>query len=341
MKKILIFFLAVSTLFGSRIITDQLGREVSLPDKINRVVVLQHQSLNILVQLDASDKIVGVLKSWEKNLGSKYAKFMPSLKTLPTPGDLKTINFEGVLALKPDVVIVTNYLDKDILNKMQNLGIPVVAMSFYKGAKNKINPKFKSYKDTVEAYDEGLYEGINLLAKIVNKEQNAKELIEFIKNSQKTLKEKISQIDTKNRVKLYVANPDFHTYGAGKYVNVMFGRAGGINVAFDKFNGYKQISPEIFNELNPEIIFVQNRYPKVVENLKENSQIKNVNAIKNDKIFLMPQYAKAWGYATPEAMGIGEFWVAKTLYPNEFKDFDLDKLVQDYYQKFYRTNYEK
>lgn len=25
----------------------------------------------------------------------------------------------------------------------------------------------------------------------------------------------------------------------------------------------------------------------------------------------MPEYAKAWGYPTPEAMSIGEFWIAK------------------------------
>ena len=50
-----------------RTITDQLGREVKIPQNVEKIVVLQHQSLNLLVQLGAKDKITGVLESWEKN----------------------------------------------------------------------------------------------------------------------------------------------------------------------------------------------------------------------------------------------------------------------------------
>ena len=39
--------------FADRTVTDQLGRQVTLPDHITRVVVLQHQTLNLLVQLHA------------------------------------------------------------------------------------------------------------------------------------------------------------------------------------------------------------------------------------------------------------------------------------------------
>jgi len=38
---------------ADRSVTDQLGRQVTLPDHVDKVVVLQHQTLNILVQLDA------------------------------------------------------------------------------------------------------------------------------------------------------------------------------------------------------------------------------------------------------------------------------------------------
>lgn len=34
---------------ASRLITDQIGRQVTLPDEVDRVVVLQHQTLNLLV----------------------------------------------------------------------------------------------------------------------------------------------------------------------------------------------------------------------------------------------------------------------------------------------------
>ena len=63
--------LCTSSLFADRIVTDQLGRDVTLPDEVKRIVVLQHQSLNALNELNALDKVVGVQESWEKSLGKK------------------------------------------------------------------------------------------------------------------------------------------------------------------------------------------------------------------------------------------------------------------------------
>ena len=67
MGKFKIFALALAlcanSLFADRIVTDQLGRDVTLPDEVKRIVVLQHQSLNAL------DKVVGVQESREKSLG--------------------------------------------------------------------------------------------------------------------------------------------------------------------------------------------------------------------------------------------------------------------------------
>ncbi len=74
--------------FAERTLTDQLGREVTLPDRVTRAVVLQHQTLNLLVQLNAAGDVVGVLSSWKKQLGPQFARFMPNIEKLPMPGDL-------------------------------------------------------------------------------------------------------------------------------------------------------------------------------------------------------------------------------------------------------------
>ena len=47
--------------------------------------------------------------------------------------------------------------------------------------------------------------------------------------------------------------------------------------------------------------------------------------MKNQRIYLMPEYAKAWGYPMPEALAIGELWLAKQLYPELFADVDLEE----------------
>ena len=54
---------------ADRTITDQLGRQITIPDHVDKVVVLQHQTLNILVQLNAQQDIIGVMSSWKNSSG--------------------------------------------------------------------------------------------------------------------------------------------------------------------------------------------------------------------------------------------------------------------------------
>ena len=332
--------LFLSPSFAQRVITDQLGRSVTLPDEVNKIVVLQHQSLNVLVQLDAKDKIVGVLESWEKRLGSDYKRLFPEIASLATPGDLKVINFESIAKINPDVVITTNYIDKKYIEKLEELKIPVIMMSFFRDStagKDTVNPEFE---DEIYSYNNGLVDGILLLGDVAGKSENAKKLVEYIKASQEELKAYTDKINASKRVKLYMANPNYETYGSGKYTSIIFKRAGGENVAAKDIKGYKQVSPEMIIAWNPDVIFVQARYESVMDELKNDKLLKDLKAIKEGKIYLMPEYAKAWGYPTPEAMSIGEFWVAKKLYPEAFKDFDLDKKVKEYYAEFFKTKYD-
>lgn len=344
MNKISSILLASSifavSLFADRVLTDQIGREITLPDEVKRIVVLQHQSLNVLNQINAMDKVVGVLQNWEKQLGKNYLRLAPNLKDMPTPGDLKAINYESVMELKPDVVIVTNYIPEEYIKKMEELKIPVAALTFSKREKSesiKLNP---TLADEKTSYTEGLYEGIELLGKISNREKEAAELIDYVKNSQKELQAKMQNLKIENRTKIYMANPDLTTYGSGKYTAVFFERAGGLNVAAKDIKGYKQVSAENLLAWDPDMIFVQDRYPQVPDELKSNEMLKNLKALKENKIYMMPEFAKAWGYPTPEALALGEEWLALKLYPNQLKDENFDKKVEEYYQKFYRTSYK-
>ena len=84
---------------ADRQVTDQLNRQVTLPDHITRAVVLQHQTLNLLVQLDAMPQVVGVLSSWKKQLGPNYLRLAPTLATLPMPGDHNVSNALSAVAV--------------------------------------------------------------------------------------------------------------------------------------------------------------------------------------------------------------------------------------------------
>ncbi|MEO3988507.1 ABC transporter substrate-binding protein [Pseudocitrobacter cyperus] len=333
-------FAVASPALADRTLTDQLGRQVTLPDTVNRVVVLQHQTLNLLVQLDADKDVVGVLSSWKKQLGPDFARFMPNITTLPMPGDLTQVNIESLLALHPQVVFVANYAPAAMIQQIQNAGVAVIAVSLREdatGEKNKMNP---TMADEERAYNEGLKQGIRLIGEVVNRSKQAEALIDYTFKARQKFNAPVADIASSKRVRVYMANPDLNTYGSGKYTGLMMEHAGAMNVAAASVKGARQVSLEQVLQWNPQVIFVQDRYPEVVKEITTDPQWQAIDAVKNHRVWLMPEYAKAWGYPMPEALAIGELWMAKKLYPERYKNVDVDAQAQSYYQCFYRTDWQ-
>ncbi|UVK44565.1 ABC transporter substrate-binding protein [Mesorhizobium sp. AR07] len=328
--------LSAATAF-SRTVTDQLNRSVTVPDKVERIVVLQHQTLDLLVELGAADRIVGVLQKWP-SLIPGIDKYAPRLKGLPMPGDLSTVNVEEVLSLKPDVVFVTNYAPPAMIDQLSKAGLAVVAISLSKGEgveAPKLNPTFA---DDDYAYSEGLKNGVKLIGEIVGESARADKLIDYAFAKRKMVEERVGAIGDADRVRLYMANADMGTYGSGKYTGVIMKRSGGVNVAAG-VRGATKVSMEQVLAWNPQVIFVQDRYAPVADEIRNGAAWQHIDAVTKDQIYITPEYVKPWGYPLPEAFALGELWMAKKLYPDRFADIDMQKEVDAYYQQFYGQAY--
>lgn len=324
---------------ADRQVTDQLGREVTIPDRVDRVVVLQHQTLNLLVQLDATSTMVGILGNWKQQLGEGYERLVPQLKTIPALGDLTHVDLEKLVALHPQVVFVTNYAPKEMIDQIQNLGIAVIAISLRSGddqQQSKLNPELQNED---QAYNQGLKDGIWLIGNVVNHQQQAEALIKATFDERQQTADRLKAIPPDQRIRAYMANPDLTTYGSGKYTGLMMAHAGALNVAAASVKGYKQVSMEQIIAWDPQVIFVQDRYPRVIDEINQQPAWQAVDAVKHHRVYLMPEYAKAWGYPMPEALALGELWMAKKLYPEKFSDVDMQKKADSWYQRFYRTHY--
>lgn len=325
---------------GKRVIVDQLGRSVVIPEKVERVVCLMHHALDITLELQAGDRLAGVMKDWEGLLFPGIADIYPPIKSLPEVGTLTEVNMEELLKTEPDLVIVTHYFPQDTLKKIEAAGIPVVAVSLYEAGfeeASKLNPKLK---DPDRAYTIGMNVGISLLGEIYGKEKEAKELKAFVAEKRAIVGDKLASIPEEERITCYMANPDLHTYGSGKYVGVIMARSGGINVARD-ISGYKAVNMEQILKWDPEVIFVQDRYAaEVYPEITEGPEWASIKAVKNGRVYVTPEYVKPWGHPCPESMALGELWMAKKLYPERFADVDMNAVVQEFYTKFYGVPYK-
>lgn len=320
-----------------RTVVDQLNRTVQIPATVRRVVTLQHQTLDIILELGAADRFVGILRSW-RGLIPSLARIDPALLSMPTPGDLTSVNLEDLLGLRPDVVFVTNYAPAPMIAKIAQVGLPVVVISLSKGEgtqEAKMNP---SFADDDRAYAEGLRDGVRLIGTILGTQARAERLLAAAFAGRHLVEQRVADIPENKRVRLYMANPDLQTYGSGKYTGVMMTRSGGINVA-RSVRGWARVSMEDVLRWNPQVIFVQDRYAAVADQIKHSPAWQPIEAVRTGRIYITPEYVKPWGYPLPEALALGEPWMAKKLYPERFADYDLQAAADRFYRTFYGVPY--
>lgn len=337
----LVFFLSLTVVMpalANRVVIDQLGNKVTIPDKVTRAVVLEHHTLDVIVQLGAEEQVVGVMRNWQQLLGAGFERLAPEFKSLPQPGGLTQVNTEELLSLHPDVVFVTHYAPERMLRQIKSVGIPVIQMAFFagpEGEEDQLNPSLENAK---RAYFVGLIEAVKLIGKVFGKQHRAEELIDVIVASRQLINERTANLPKAKRIPIYMANPNLHTYGSDKYTGVVMKLAGGLNVARE-LNGYSQVTMEQILAWNPAVIIVQHRYRQVADQIRQDPAWQGVRAVRNNRIYVTPPYVKPWGHPVPESVALGEFWMAKLLHPELFEDIDLEAKVQAYYRKFYGTKY--
>jgi iron complex transport system substrate-binding protein len=240
--------------------------------------------------------------------------------------------------VRPDVVFATNYAPAAMLDRITAAGVPVVAISLSTaagGQRGKLNP---SFADDDRAYAEGLKQGVQLIGTILGREQQAEALLAAAFAGRHLVESRVADIPDSQRVRLYMANPDLTTYGHGKYTGVIMARSGGLNVA-RAIKGFAKVSIEEVLGWNPQVIFVQDRYAPLAARIRADPAWQTIDAVRTGRIYITPEYVKPWGYPLPEALALGELWMARKLYPARFKDIDMQAAADRFYRDFYRQPY--
>ena len=74
--------------------------------------------------------------------------------------------------------------------------------------------------------------------------------------------------------------------------------------------------------------------------MEKDSAWAKIDAVKNKNILIMPQGLMPWGYHGPEEYLMMPF-IAKSLQPELFADFDLEKMSKDFYKKYYKIDLDE
>ena len=210
-----------------RVLIDQAGREVAVPDDPSRIVSLAPNITEILFSLDAGDRVVGV---------TVYSDYPDDAASIPVVGTYITPNLEAIVALKPDLVIATADGDKkEALAILEKLGIPVYV----------INPK-------------GIDEVIDTVTEIgglVGKEEKAKEIADEMSRVVRDVEGRVKDLEPVSTLMVLDVEPVI-TVGTEAFPHELIERAGGVNAAGSQKIRYPRISLEAVIVSAPEVIII-------------------------------------------------------------------------------------
>lgn len=227
--------------------------------------------------------------------------------------DLRVIGLEPeeVVALEPDVVVVSKFTNPDLVAVFKEAEIPVVRTAL-EGSNGDIP-------------------NILLMAYILGAEDRGLELAEEVRSRLEFVRQRVADANVPESERTSVLSissyGDIWAAGAGSNVDSIIKDAGGVNAAAE-IDNFQQISIESIAAMNPDLIIVTQPMESglaFAETLKTSPVLQDVAAIQNDQIHVV----KTRHFTTLSHWNVrGVETLAKMLHPEDFADVEFEDFAQ-------------
>ncbi|HET9809856.1 MAG TPA: cobalamin-binding protein [Candidatus Limnocylindria bacterium] len=236
-------------------VTDFQNRSVTVSKLPERIVSIGPSITEFLFALGAGPRVVGA---------DDFSDEPAAAKQLEKVGGIK-VNFEKVVALKPDLVLTVKFSDGTI-ERLAGAGLLVLV----------VDPQtIGDVARTAILLGRVVGSGGDVMARDIEKRID-------------DVRSKISSAATKPRVyhEIDASDPTkIFTVGPGSYIHDLIGIAGGQNIAARATSAYPQLSAEEILRGDPEIIVLAAAdYSAKPEQVAARSGWGAINAVKNDRI---------------------------------------------------------
>ena len=318
---IMVFVLGLT--LHARVLEDQSGHAVTVPDRVDRAFGLSPPMNYLLYALDPH-KMIGLnFKANNKNNSASKALLGDYFFSLPVLGSFygagQTINLEALLKQKPQLVLVwkDGMMVDTVLKQMKHINVPSLLVPF-----NDIDTMPGAFKLAGDAL--GVHKRGEKLAHYTQK------TIDHISTSLKGVKPVRYYYAEGRSGLLTECDNSFHV----KALNF----AGGVNVDTCKQSnlvGLERISFETLLNFNPEVIIVQD--PKAYEKILTSPLWKYLKAVQKRRVYLVPHKPFNWVDRPPSFMRIIAIqWLAHIFHPQAY-DININDHVKEFYQLFFNV----
>jgi iron complex transport system substrate-binding protein len=268
-------------------IVDDAGRRVSIPQRVDRVISLAPNLTEIVFAVGAGNRLVG---------NTTYCDYPAAAKAIEKVGDTLQPSLERIIALRPQVVLVSTASQLEVFTQqLQNQNIAVFV---------------------TDPQDlEGVFRSITQIGEILGQSATANELVTKLRARTATV-EKAVKDAPKVRVFYQLSAEPLYTAGKDAFVTDLLRRAGAISVTADVPGAWPKYSAEAALAAHPDAIILPtggsmgSGNATVAEPLRKSPAVANGRVYKiNDDHLTRPGPRAVDGL---EAM-------AKALHPQVFK----------------------
>lgn len=237
-------------------VTDDAGRTVTLPAQVDRVVTLAPNLTEIVFAIGAGDRLVG---------DTTYCDYPPQAKNIAKVGDTLSPSLEKIIALKPQVVIVSTASQLEVFTQqLQNQNIAVFV---------------------TDPHDlEGVFRSIEQIGRIVNHHEDAKELVETLRERTNAIEQKVKQ-EKPVRVFYQLSAEPLYTAGHDSFVTDLMRRAGAISVTADVPGAWPKYSNESALAAKPDAIILPTGGSMGSGNANVAEALRNSPAVQSGRVY--------------------------------------------------------
>lgn len=299
-----------------RTVTDMAGRTVTVPAEIKSVATfISVPIINGLVGLMGySDKLVNELTQSMVKAGKHQFQYevSPQIKGAPfltsPDGQLLT---EEILRVNPDLCIV---MSKDLIDPLEKLGMTVVYYEWQN-------------KDDIK-------KAVTLMGEVFNVPQVASDYLAYFDATVAKAHELTKGLNDEDKKTVLYGNAT-ELWQPHLIAEWWIAEAGGKSVTDNgRTTGTRfEYTLEELLRWNPDVMIPTGK--QVIEQIKADKVLAQINAVKNDEFFVMPTVAHIWGNRTVE-IPLTILLTTHKLYPELYSHDELAKEIKAFYSRFFK-----
>ena len=211
----------------ARAVTDEAGRHVRLPERIERIVSLAPNTTEIVYAIGAGKRLVG---------DTTYCDYPEEAKRIIKVGDTLHPNIERIIALHPQLVLVSTASQLEAFT-------------------NQLNAQNISVYVTDPRDLEGVFRSIENLGEVLGERAHADELVKSLRARANYVEQAIALRPPVSVFYQLSAEP-LYTAGRDSFITDLIKRAGGRSVTADIAGAWPRYSTESALAAQPDVIIL-------------------------------------------------------------------------------------